>query len=221
MTGHSDLARMRQAASAQNTSSAVMQQRKEPHDSLDDFPTPPWGARALVKHVLADKLGVDARGLWLKEPAVNRGYLLRGLSDYFEHVETADIFDYGAGAPVEDFLFSDPHAQTDWVITNPPFKLAERFIAHGLKVARAGVAMLVRTSFLEGVDRYNQLFSRAPPTVVAQFAERLPMVKGRCDPDASSATSYCWLVWRHGRAPMPMAWIPPCRRKLERPGDYA
>jgi hypothetical protein len=31
----------------QNRSSAVMQQRSEPHDSLDDFPTPPWATRAL------------------------------------------------------------------------------------------------------------------------------------------------------------------------------
>lgn len=32
--------------SAQNRSSAVMQQRAEPHNSLDDFPTPPWATKA-------------------------------------------------------------------------------------------------------------------------------------------------------------------------------
>ena len=36
---------------SQNRSSAVMQQRSEPHDSLDDFPTPPWATRALCQHL--------------------------------------------------------------------------------------------------------------------------------------------------------------------------
>ena len=34
----------------QNTSSSVMQQRSEPQDSLDDFPTPPWATRALCEY---------------------------------------------------------------------------------------------------------------------------------------------------------------------------
>jgi hypothetical protein len=31
---------------------AVMAQRREPPDSLDYFPTPPWATRALFRHVL-------------------------------------------------------------------------------------------------------------------------------------------------------------------------
>jgi hypothetical protein len=200
----------------QNMSSAVMQQRAEPHDSLDDFPTPPWAGRALMEHVL---------GPWhnysVLEPAANRGFLLRGIGPYFREALASDIFDYGAGFAREDFLFA-ASKDTDFVITNPPFRLAHAFIEKALRETRTGVAMLVRTSFLEGVNRYQSLFSRTPPTTVAQFAERVPMVKGRCDPDASTATSYCWLVWMHTRraSGARMMWIPPCRAKLERPGDY-
>jgi hypothetical protein len=39
----------------QNTSHAVMAQRTEAKDSLDDFPTPPWATRALIEHVLRSK----------------------------------------------------------------------------------------------------------------------------------------------------------------------
>lgn len=39
----------------QNTSHAVMAQRIEAKDSLDDFPTPPWATRALIEHVIGDK----------------------------------------------------------------------------------------------------------------------------------------------------------------------
>ena len=36
----------------QNLSHAVMAQRHEAKDSLDDFPTPPWATRALLERVL-------------------------------------------------------------------------------------------------------------------------------------------------------------------------
>ena len=42
-------------AMEQNTSHAVMAQRHESLDSLDDFPTPPWATRALLEHVIGDE----------------------------------------------------------------------------------------------------------------------------------------------------------------------
>ena len=61
----------------------------------------------------------------------------------------------------------------DWVITNPPFRLAEEFVARSLNVARKGVAILARTVFLESVGRYEAIFKINPPTVFAQFSERV------------------------------------------------
>jgi hypothetical protein len=201
----------------QNTSSAVMQQRAEPNDSLDDFPTPPWAGRALMEHVLKDQW----RSYTLWEPAVNRGFLLRGLADYLQPVRVSDVHDYGCpGTVVEDFLWPGVRHEVDWVITNPPFRLAHGFIDKALSVARVGCAMLVRTSFLEGVNRYDSLWSLRPPTFVAQFAQRVPMVRGRCDAKASTATSYCWIGWVNLWERRPMMWVPPCRKTLERPGDY-
>ena len=225
-----------------NRSSAVMQQRSEPHDSLDDFPTPPWATRALIEHVLHPL--VDAAAMkrddvaW--DPACNRGFMLRGLDGYFRKVWGSDIHDYGIGRPVSDFLLPSMGDQSvnfdrmtecvdrpGWIITNPPFRLAEQFIKWCLLLGTYdGFAMLTRTSFLEGVGRHRDLFTNHPPSIVAQFAERVPMVKGRCDPKASTATSYCWLVWlsvisdRDG-GPTKFVWIPPCRKQLEREGDYA
>lgn len=79
--------------------------------------------------------------------------------------------------------------------------------------------MIVRSAFLEGVGRYERLFSKFPPSIIAQFSERVPMVKGRYDPTASTATSYTWLVWIAGETNTSFVWIPPCRKDLERPGD--
>lgn len=214
---------------AQNTSHAVMAQRIEPHDSLDDFPTQPWGTRALIEHIILPRSGLKLGCAW--EPACNRGYMVRPLREYFTSVHASDIYDYSAEWSgqdrVVDFLWPDSEPASfhsrpaDWIITNPPFRLAEQFIGRAAGLARVGHAMLVRTSFLEGVGRYERLFSVNPPTIVAQFVERLPMVKGRVDAKVSTATSYAWLVWIRDRAPEPFQWIPPCRSRLERAGDYA
>jgi hypothetical protein len=203
----------------QNTSHAVMSQRTEPLDSLDDFPTPPWAARALCEHVIAVDKNHDS--LW--EPACNRGYLLRGLKDYFSSSYASDISNY-TGNNRCDFLAPNILVPiSDWIITNPPFRLAEKFAERAIGLTFNGVALLVRTQFLESKGRYHELFSKHPPYLIAQFVERVPMVRGRCDPKASTATAYCWVVWvaDHKTKSTEFIWIPPCRKALEREGDYA
>lgn len=208
----------------QNTSHAVMAQRFEAADSLDNFPTPKWATRALMEEVL--RAGPDFRKLTCWEPACGQGFMGTVLEEYFGEVRSSDIHDYGRGE-VHDYLasglFGSGEAEPfyDWVITNPPFRLAEEFILQSLGRVRGGVAMLVRTVFLESVGRYERLFKPHPPTYCAQFTERVPMVKGRVDPKASTATGYCWIVWQKPLAGSSrLRWIPPCRKRLERPGDY-
>ena len=54
--------------------------------------------------------------------------MARPLREYFGTVKASDIFAYGHGA-VADFLATPLEASSvDWIITNPPFRLAEDFI---------------------------------------------------------------------------------------------
>ncbi len=205
----------------QNTSHAVMAQRFEPKDSPDDFPTPPWATRALIEHVIGSPESL--RSKTCLEPACGRGYMSKSLGEYFGQVDSADAYHYGF-APVRDFLTYPYEAQShDWVITNPPFRLAEEFVERAMVVAREGVAIIARTVFLESVGRFESIFSKTPPTKFAQFSERVPMVKGRVDPKASTATGYAWFVWEKGAddGHPRLMWVPPCRRSLERQGDYS
>ncbi len=204
---------------SQNTSSAVMQQRSEPKRSLDDFPTPPWATRALCEALMAN--GHDLSTKTAREPAANRGFMVRPLREYFGDVKASDIMDYGHGWAVEDFLFPYQIEEVDWTITNPPFTLADRFVERALDTSRIGCAIIVRSAFLEGVGRYEQLFRDTPPALVLQFCERVAMVKGRVDPDASSATAYSWVVWLKSEKDTRQRWIAPCRKRLERADDYA
>ena len=114
----------------QNRSHAVMAQRAEPHDSLDDFPTPPWATRALLTHVLPRAVAnyvPHEESAW--EPACNRGFMLRPLQEWFSVAWGTDIHDYGIGYPQHDFLQPYLPLQRptidppNWIITNPPFRL--------------------------------------------------------------------------------------------------
>jgi hypothetical protein len=204
---------------AQNRSTAVMQRRIEPHDSLDDFPTPPWATRALLDFI--DRHGIDVSGMVCREPAANRGHMVKPLREAFGHVEAADVHDYGAGFPIADYLFPGTDVfPVDWTITNPPFRLAEQFIEKACATSNVGVAIIVRAAFLEGQGRFDRLFSKNPPSFVLQFTERVVMHKGRLAPEGSTATAYAWLIWIDGEDDTRLRWIAPCRKRLERDGDY-
>ncbi|MBB4200611.1 hypothetical protein GGD83_004440 [Rhodoblastus sphagnicola] len=228
------------------SSHAVRAQRVEPRTSLDDFPTPCWGTRSLVEEVLAQTdIGVPEGRVF--EPTANRGYMSRPLKEYWPDVTTSDIFDYRPDPEtidpqdhVGDFLAAGETVATtaEIIISNPPFKAAQAFITRALALPDWRlVAMLTRSSFVEGETRYHGLFADSPPQFICQFVQRLPIIKSRVrkwkrKPTSttprgmrqSTATSYSWLVWWRGA---PTDWgdprfrfIPPCRDRLERPGDY-
>jgi hypothetical protein len=204
----------------QNRSHAVMAQRIEAADSLDDFPTPPWATRALMEYVI--KGCGPFKASTALEPACGAGHMAKVLKEYFGEVKASDVHAYGYGT-LRDYLAVPYEANAaDWVITNPPFRLAEEFIQRSLIVARCGVAILARTVFLESVGRYRGLFEQKPPSRFAQFSERVPMLRGRLDRRASTATGYAWLIWEKNEISVEprLVWVPPCRKKLERDSDY-
>lgn len=187
--------------------SAVMAHRVSDPDSLDYFPTPPWAARAGGE--LIRMLDPAAETAW--EPACGGGHMVHGLSDYFRSVRASDIHDYGAGE-VLDFLSApltdEPGSSepVDWVVTNPPFVHGEAFVRAAWPRVRRGVALLLRLQFREGAGRASGLFREMPLSVKATFAERVPMVKGRWDPEASSATAYAWFLWMKPEAQGASPW---------------
>lgn len=219
-----------------NRSSAVMQQRRSvAPGALDYFPTPPWATRALCEFL--EQQVANLRSLVCWEPACGEMHMVRPLGEYFFDVIATDVHRYGADHDLFDFTLAAmvgvDRERPDFVITNPPFQLAEEFIAVSSHIAECGFAMLVRSAFLEGASRYRQTWSTNPPSFVLQFTERVVMLEGRLiragevdpfseqeDRRARSATSYAWLVWLQGEDDTRLRWIPPCRARLERTSDY-
>jgi hypothetical protein len=219
--------------------SAVMAQRVEAPDSLDFFPTPPYATRALCEIVIGATPGIGVladKTCW--EPACGEGHMSEVLKEYFAHVHASDVHDYGRDYAIGSFIgegadvaqYQGPRGgnwkasgRPDWIASNPPFNKAAEFVARAVAEAKIGVALLLRTQWLEGAERYRDVFSYRPPSIIAQFVERVPMVKGRWDPDGSTATSYMWFVWKlplSRKADTRFMWIPPGQRQaLERPDD--
>lgn len=169
---------------------------------LNFFPTPPWAVRALLHEVLLRRMLLKPRPRTAWEPACGAGHCAIPLGEVFDRVYATDVFDWGYGDARDlDFSFCGPDEAPfpiDWVISNPPFTLAEMFVKRGLSIATEGVAMLMRLQWLEGGDRYREFFApHAPcrPSLVVVFAERVPMIEGAWDPEASSATAYAWFVF--------------------------
>lgn len=183
-------------------SSAVMNQRHEALDSLDDFPTPPVGTRALIERVFP-KLGLYSgpgtlKGARVWEPAAGRGIMAAVLREYGMDVHESDVHRYpdrrtpgdvrigsfvGEGGLMLDtirppnFRHSSRGAGIDFVITNPPFRLGLEFALRAIREAEV-VCLLLRSNWAEGGERYTELFAKHEPIAEAVFCERLPMVAG-------------------------------------------
>ena len=217
----------------QNRSSAVMQQRlsSPTSEGRDYFGTPPWATRALLREIAPD----PRCSVW--EPAAGEGFMVRPLAEHFAAVIATDIAP-GPHGGVLDFLSAEGDGiVADWIITNPPFCLADEFALAAIRRARVGVALFVRTAFTEGRGRYDKLYSDHPPTDICQFVDRVVLHEGDPpDPDIavinkatgqmakpSTATAYLWMVWRKqpARSGTRFRWLSVPRKRLTRPGDYA
>ncbi|WP_147127800.1 hypothetical protein [Shimia ponticola] len=225
-----------------------MAQRHEPPDSLDFFPTPPWAVRALLA-----KLDAMDEPMHLQvacDPMAGEGDIVRTLPDRFDRVIGRDVFDYSAtwraghicDLGVEDFLLNGRRSSDDdapdWIISNPPFRLATECVHAAYAQARRGFAFLLRTAWFEGQERADTIFSERPPTHAFHFASRVVMHKGRLrrpgivyfcphdgkDKTASTATAYTWVIWRFADVANDGmyrgGWISEARATFERPGDY-
>lgn len=182
-------------------SNAVMASRLTA-DSLQLFPTPPWATRAPIEQELLPR-GWLRRGMSMWDPCCGLGHMVMPLRDYSNQVFASDVHDWGFGDRHGlDFTFArreDAPWPVDWIFANPPFTLAEEFLDKALQLAGVGVALFVRLQWLEGGERYGTVWTGdRRPTIICPFSERVPIIEGVWDPEASSATAYMWCIWVKG-----------------------
>jgi hypothetical protein len=129
----------------------------------------------------------------IHDPCCGRGMIPTIAAEYGHQASGSDLVHRGQGVGGIDFLTDNTQRQT--LIFNPPFKIAAAFVLHALDVAPE-VAVLVKVQFLNSQSRYDQLYSRRPPSFVLVLSRRPSMPPGDVNQKPRNGTDeFTWLVW--------------------------
>jgi hypothetical protein len=156
----------------------------------DLYDTPAVAVHALLK--------VERLPFLNWEPACGTGNIVIPLRAAGHKVIATDLNDRGCPASrsgVDFLLLGGPRFDCDAIVTNPPFSLAEEFVAVALERAPL-VVMLLRLAFMESERRAN-ILDNAGLARVHVFAKRLPMMhrEGWEGRKANSGMAFAWFVW--------------------------
>ena len=178
-------------------------------EALDYYSTP----IEEVKNIL-NTMNLNLDSTTILEPCCGGGHMVQGIINYccskydskLWKLLATDIKNrksilredsYKAGADY-DFLSDDyPYCDDiDYIIMNPPYTVIEPFVMKSLGIAEKGVLMLGRLQFLEGQNRYENIFKNFPPTDVYVYVDRICCYKnGDTTIKQSSAQAYAWFYW--------------------------
>jgi len=143
---------------------------KERGDDL--YETPPVATEALLRAEPA----LPKRSIW--DPCCGLDAIVNVLRAQGFNVLATDLVDHGIEPPGSyrrDFLLErEVPVGVEAIVTNPPFKLAEQFVAHALELCPL-VIMLLRLAFMESERRCGILEGRGLARVHV-FRRRLPMM---------------------------------------------
>lgn len=92
------------------------------------------------------------------------------------------------------------------ILTNPPFKLSMEFILHALTQADK-VIIFGRIQMLEGMERYQKIYSKTPPIRIWVFSKRVSTQKEGAG-KANGTVCFAWFVFERGfKSPTTIGWI--------------
>ena len=172
--------------------------------------------RAQDDYYATDPIAIDllllkekpSKNIW--ECACGEGHLAKALEAKGYNVLPTDLKNRGCGISGIDFLQLDESADFDGdIITNPPYKHAMKFVLKALGQLKQGrrCYMLLKLTFLEGQERYIELFSKCPPKKIYSFPKRIMCAKNGdfkgMRNGGGSAVAYAWFVWEKGYKGLP------------------
>lgn len=177
-----------------------------PDVERDFFVTHPDSVRALLE--------VEHLGGTIWEPAAGDGTMAAVLrtGTGVNSVICSDVVNRGCPELIlKDFLSTPAIIGVDHIVTNPPYELAEEFVAKALELDPPGkVAMFLRLAFLEGKGRRERLFTVRPPARIWVFSSRQPLRRNG-GPWQSGLIAFAWFVWSRDRVPFGgtrLGWLP-------------
>lgn len=201
----------------------------EEREENDFYATSPLALRCLFKFFQEKRFQLSQNCL---EPACGMGHLSDMLKAHYQNVVSTDLIDRGYGVGNVDFLKSTSFTESGFtinagddfdIISNPPFKCSTEFINHALDIMAPGkiCAMFMKLAFLEGINRYRDLFKTRPPKCFLVLPSRIGCCKGGKflnvdkygDPIAGSAIAFAWYIWINGDfSSTTVEWFDPDKR---------
>lgn len=170
---------------------------------VDDF----YATDPNALEVFYDALNKDGIELNFKiwEPSCGQGHLSKVLENHRHEVWSTDLIDRGYGEGNIDFLDNDNFDDEEgcWegdILTNPPFKFAEKFVEKGMYRLKTGnkLILFLKIQFLEGQKR-KELFRKYPPKYVyINSARQQCSMNGEFDKYKATALCFCWFIWEKG-----------------------
>lgn len=164
----------------------------EEREVNDYYATDPKAAEWLLE------LEPELDNIW--ECACGEGHLAKVFDRAGKLQFATDLIDRGYGGVV-DFLNINTNIKHNGdIVSNPPYKIAERFIRKALGTVTDGhkVCMFLKLTFLESKSR-KQLFEQYPPKTIWVSSSRINCAKnGDFDKYPSSAVAYAWYIWEKG-----------------------
>lgn len=170
------------------------------HDrQVDDYyATHPIAAKLLLE------LEPQLQSIW--ECACGAGHLAKVIDENHKLLRATDLVDRGYGN-VFDFFDEDYYAGD--IVTNPPFKDAQKFIEHALNIIDTGhyACFFLKLQFLEGKAR-REFYEKNPPKRIWVASGRIPCAmdgqfevwdaKKKKNVPISSPVCYAWFIWEKG-----------------------
>jgi hypothetical protein len=185
------------------SATAKVRKGDTPQREKDDFyRTPAHSTKAL--------LAVESFPTSIWEPACGDGAISEVLIAAGHATVSTDLVDRGYSQAGRDFLF-EQSLPAPAIVTNPPFKLADEFVLHALRLGASKVAMFMRLGWLEGSARRASLWAPHPPARIWVFSRRQTLWRGDdvSPQEKGGAIAFAWFVWERGHVGAPaLGWLP-------------
>lgn len=154
----------------------------------DFYPTPSWVTDILLPHI------TPAWETQIWEPASGQGHILRALYDNkYQNLIDTDIIRENKNFLNLPSLFDDEETYK-WIITNPPYSLAQEFVEHAINLTKrhdGKVAMLLNNNW--DAAKGNSLFTSMPcfkKKIV--ITKRIRWIEGST---GAPRENHAWYIW--------------------------
>jgi hypothetical protein len=136
------------------------------------------------------------------DPACGGGNIVESAEKWGLDAVGSDKVDRANGRfEVKDFLEPGTSAWRPNIVSNPPFGIAEKFVARALNVATCKVAMLLPSKWIQG-DKRSRWLETTPFYRVWFITPRPSMPPGEVlaagGKPGNGTTDYAWFVWLKG-----------------------